>query len=449
MQIHFTRFSMPAADQKRDFAVQIVRQLQAAGFTALWAGGCVRDFLLERSPSDYDVATNARPDEVRKLFGRRKTLSVGASFGVIIVLAPRVEDQVEVATFRTEGPYGDGRRPDSVEFCSPEEDARRRDFTINGMFYDPIHQEVLDFVGGREDLQRRVVRAIGDPHHRIAEDKLRMLRAVRIASMLDFELDATTAAAIGEMAAEIELVSAERIAQEFSRMLTGSRRVSAMKSLQRLRLLREILPELIPALDEIEAIESADETGHWAKTLRMLEELTDPSLELAYAALLHEIKPVASVEEETCPRTRAERNAHTVWGICRRLRLSNQQTERICWLVKHRNHLLDAPKLPLHTFKRLLAEPHAEELIALNRAEAVAGSDDLAAVDFSERFLAETPSEVLNPPQLITGEDLIKLGLKPGKQFKDILEAVRDLQLDGQIDSKQEALQIAKEMSNM
>lgn len=429
---------MPTADSRRDFAVDVVRRLQSAGFTALWAGGCVRDSLLGRTPADYDVATDARPDDVRKLFGRRRTLAIGASFGVIIVLAPRSEDNVEVATFRTEGPYRDGRRPDSVAFSSPEADALRRDFTINGMFYDPAHDKIQDFVGGEDDLRQRVVRAIGDPHHRIAEDKLRMLRAVRIAAMLDFSLDETTAAAVREMSDEIVVVSAERIAQEFSRMLAASQRVRAMESLRELGLLKVILPELIPALDEAEE-KTTD--GHWAKTLRILGELRAPSLELAFAALLHEIPPISPPpSDEECPKTRAQRNAHTVWGICKRLRLSNQIIDRTCWLVKHRNHLLDAPNLPLHVLKRLLAQPHAEELIALNRAEAISAGVDCAAVEFSERFLAKTPTEELNPPLLVSGDDLVKRGLKPGKQFKEILDEVRDRQLDGEIDSKKEAL---------
>ncbi len=436
---------MPPRNSQREFAVEVVRQLQEAGFTALWAGGCVRDWLLGREPADYDVATDARPDDVRKLFGRRKTIPVGASFGVIIVQARRSEDNVEVATFRTEGPYLDGRRPDSVRFATPEEDALRRDFTINGMFYDPVTDSVLDFVGGRQDLQKKVIRAIGDPHHRIAEDKLRMLRAVRISATLQFELEQTTANAIREMAAEISVVSTERIAQELTRMLASPQRVPAAESLRRLRLLDEILPELKPALVEFTGTPPAD--SHWGKTLRMLGELETSSFELAFATLLHEVPAVA--EEETTeehPKTRAERNAHTVWGICRRLRLSNQQTDRICWLVKHRNHLLDAPELPLHELKRLLAEPFAEELIALNRAEAVAGGIDLAAVEFSERYLHDTPTEEINPPPLITGDDLIQQGLRPGKQFKQILDTVRDRQLDRLISTRDEAFAVVKEI---
>ncbi len=205
---------MPPTDRNREFAGEVVSRLKQAGHQALWAGGCVRDYLLGRVPKDYDVATDARPEEVRQIFGHRRTLAVGASFGVIVVRGPRGVADVEVATFRTEGPYLDGRRPESVTFATPEEDAKRRDFTINGMFFDPLAQQVLDYVGGERDLGAGIVRAIGDPHDRVREDKLRMLRAVRFAANLDFELDPITASAVREMADQLTVVSAERITQE-------------------------------------------------------------------------------------------------------------------------------------------------------------------------------------------------------------------------------------------
>ena len=237
---------MTTSSPAREFAVEIVRKLRAAGHTALLAGGCVRDLLLGREPKDFDVATTARPEQVRDLFGHRRTLAVGASFGVIVVVPPRGSEagQVEVATFRTEGPYQDGRRPESVAFCTPEEDAQRRDFTINGMFYDPVEARVLDFVGGEADLAARVLRAIGDPHARMREDKLRMLRAVRFAATLDFMLDEVTAAAVREMAHEIVVVSHERIAQELRRMLVDTHRRRAVELCDSVGLLSVILPEV-------------------------------------------------------------------------------------------------------------------------------------------------------------------------------------------------------------
>src|SRR5580692_10955471 len=254
---------MPSADRQREFAVDVVRRLQGAGFRALWAGGCVRDILMGRAPQDYDVATDARPDAVRDLFGRRRTLAVGASFGVIIVLGPKGAGNVDVATFRTEGPYLDGRRPEHVEFATPEEDAQRRDFTINGMFYDPISEQVHDYVGGESDLAARVVRAIGRPADRMTEDKLRMLRAVRFAATLDFQLDAATANAVRAMAPEIHVVSAERIAQELKKMLVDPHRRRAIELARDTQLLLEILPELQPVLEASDAVA-------WEAALRRL-----------------------------------------------------------------------------------------------------------------------------------------------------------------------------------
>ncbi len=425
--------TMNNSNTRREFALYVARELHEAGYQALWAGGCVRDALLEREPTDYDVATDARPEEVRKVFGRHRTVPVGASFGVMLVTAPRSEDNVEVATFRKEGPYLDGRRPDSVQYCTPEEDARRRDFTINGMFYDPLKDEVLDFVGGQEDLRLRVVRAIGDAHHRITEDKLRMLRAVRIAATLEFTIDPSTAAAIAEMATEIAVVSVERIAHELARMLVCPRRVRALESLRELGLLRMILPEIIPNLNEVDSVE------HWGKTLRMLDEFEVMSFELAFAVLLREV-PIQQCKEDDDSATRDAARAKVVEQICRRLKLSNQQTERTCWLVRHRHFLHDAPQLPLHALKRLLVQPGAKELLILNRIAAVAAEADMTVVEFTERFYSETPAEELNPPELINGGDLIAAGLSPGPGFKEILDSIRDRQLDGEMTTREAAL---------
>ncbi|TWU06779.1 tRNA nucleotidyltransferase/poly(A) polymerase [Symmachiella macrocystis] len=431
--------NMTTSNTRREFALYVARELHEAGYQALWAGGCVRDALLGREPSDYDVATNARPDEVRKVFGRHRTVPVGASFGVMLVTAPRSEDNVEVATFRKEGPYLDGRRPDSVQYCTPEEDARRRDFTINGMFYDPLKNEVLDFVGGQEDLRLGIVRAIGDAHHRITEDKLRMLRAVRIAATLEFTLDPATAAAIAEMATEIAVVSVERIFHELARMLVCPRRVRALESLRELGLLRMILPEIIPNLNEVDSAE------HWGRTLRMLAGHSEMSFELAFAILLREV-PTQQGRENDSPAARDAARAEVVEQICRRLKLSNQQTERICWLVQQQHVLRDAPQLPLHALKRLLVKPGAKELLMLNRVAAVAAEVDLTAVEFTERFYEETPADELNPPELINGGDLIAAGLSPGPGFKEILDSIRDRQLDVEITTREAALTVVNQL---
>ncbi len=430
---------MSGSDPKREFAVDVVRRLQQSGHRALWAGGCVRDVLLGRDPQDYDVATDARPDEVRRLFGHRRTLAVGASFGVMIVCGEERAGNVEVATFRTEGPYLDGRRPEHVVFSSPEDDAQRRDFTINGLFYDPVEEKVLDFIGGKQDLRAGVVRAIGDPHDRMREDKLRLLRAVRFAATLDFQLDQVTADAIREMAEEILVVSAERIAQELKRMLLDPHRRRAMRLTRDVGLLVVIVPEMTPLLGDA-ADRPADDA--WEQTLQMLSLLSDPSFELAAAVLLHAV-PAGRRPEESATAV-----AERVRNICRRLRLSNHETDHIGWLVEHQHDLLDSPALPLSRLKRLMAHRHIGDLLALFRVETVAANADLAPVVFCEEYLRNTPQEEINPPALLTGDDLIAHGFQPGPRFKGILESVRDAQLNGVIHTQAEALALAEQLQH-
>ena len=253
---------MSTSDPKRDFAVEVVRRLHEAGFRALWAGGCVRDFLRGRVPKDYDVATDARPDAVRGSFGRRRTLAVGASFGVIVVVGTKQSGNVEVATFRTEGPYGDGRRPDHVDFSTPEKDAQRRDFTINGMFYDPIAEQVHDYVGGEADLAAGVIRAIGKPADRMSEDKLRLLRAVRFAATMEFRTRSEDGrSGAGCRPTRFASSSAERITQELRKMLVDPHRRRAMELAQELGLLAEIVPELAPAIGSSPADETNSGVG--------------------------------------------------------------------------------------------------------------------------------------------------------------------------------------------
>lgn len=416
---------MTTASLQREFAVEVVRKLRDAGHTALFAGGCVRDLLLGRAAKDYDVATTALPDQVRDIFGHRRTLAVGASFGVIVVLGPRESGQVEVATFRTEGPYHDGRRPASVAFATPEEDAQRRDFTINGMFYDPVDARVFDFVGGEADLVGRVIRAIGDPHERVREDKLRMLRAVRFAAILDFALDQRTADAIREMASELVVVSAERIAQELKKMLVDAHRRRAMELTRDVGLLNVILPELSVESSRTAAQKAAD----FETTLRMLSVLQQPSFELAMAALVHNL-PTHPIAQD----------------VCRRLKLSNDETEKITWLVEHQAELLDAPMQRLSQLKRTLAHPYRDSLLALMRAKLLACDSDLRPVLFCEEYLARTPTAVIDPPVLITGEDLKRQGMSPGPAFKMILDSIRDAQLNLEISTFDEAIALAAEL---
>lgn len=421
---------MAEQDLNRQFALDVVERLKAAGYEALWAGGCVRDVLLGRDPKDYDVATDARPDHVRQLFGHRRTLAVGASFGVIIVQGLKKAAAVEVATFRTEGPYADGRRPDHVSFATPEEDARRRDFTINGMFFDPTQQKILDFVGGERDLNDGIVRAIGAPRDRMREDKLRMLRAVRFTATLDFRLDEATADAVREMATEMLVVSAERITQELRRMLTDAHRMRAVELIHEVGLLRVILPELFDVMDQ----SAAGEPTIWEKTLHMLRHLERPSFELAAAALLHGI--------ESHPR-----GLDAIADVCDRLRFSNHESSKTGWLVEQRAGLAQVQDWPLSRLKRLMAQPDVEELVGLHRAELLALTADLSSAMFYEQFLRNTPREQIDPPALITGEDLIAAGLQPGPRFKEILEAVRDAQLNGEISTREQALALASRLA--
>lgn len=417
---------MTNPDLRREFAVDVVRKLHAAGYEALWAGGCVRDFLLGRTPGDYDVATNARPDTVRDLFGRKRTFAVGESFGVIIVRGPRGAGEIEVATFRTEGPYLDGRRPENVTFSTAEEDAQRRDFTINGMFYDPLSQQVLDFVGGEQDLGAGIVRAIGNPHERMREDKLRMLRAVRFAATLDFTLDPTTAAAVRDMAEQIQIVSAERIAQELRKMLVDQHRRRAMELAVEVHLLPVVIPELAEAV-----FSDAPPTGTaaWSTTLRALQHLSEPSFPLAAATLLHTIV-----------------DGGTVYDICRRLRLSNDDTDRIVWLVVHQNRPAAATKMPPAKLKRLLVERYFADLLPLFRVLTLARNEDLQPVTFCQEYLRNTPSEEIDPPPLLSGDDLISQGFQPGPEFKVWLEIVRDAQLNGEIHTTEQALALVDDL---
>jgi poly(A) polymerase len=412
-----------SADTSREFATDVVRHLRAAGYVALWAGGCVRDYLMGRTAQDFDVATNATPEQVRDLFGKRRTLAVGQSFGVIIVLPTGKEaTQVEVATFRTEGVYLDGRRPSEVIFSTPEEDAQRRDFTINGMFYDPIEERVLDYVSGQLDLKRKILRAIGDPHERMTEDKLRMLRAVRFAATLEFTLDERTLTAVKQMAPEMIVVSAERIAQELRKVLAHRTRVRGFQLLAETRLLHVIFPE----------VNLADSQT----TADILNQLpTNTGFELATAAILHQI--TAPVSE---PRTEAEARG-TVWAMTRRLKLSAEEMTSIAWLVAHLDCWNDAEQQSDAQLKRVLAHPLSGDLRALIRAIRKVNCLPLSPIQFVDEYADRHTPEQINPPELISGRDLIQQGLHPGPQFKLLLETLRDAQLNGEIATREEALE--------
>jgi poly(A) polymerase len=398
----------------REFATDVVRKLRAEGFQALFAGGCVRDQLLGIEPHDFDVATDARPDQVQSLF--RRTVAVGASFGVIEVLG-RKPLKVQVATFRCDDEYDDGRHPRSVTFSTPEEDARRRDFTINGLFFDPIDEKVIDFVGGEADLRDKVIRAIGNPMQRLTEDKLRLIRAVRFAARFHFNIEPATWEALRVMANRITSVSAERIADELRKILTDPSRATGIDMLQDAGLLQSIVPEL-PA-------------GSSPDRNAVLAQLADPvAFPLGLAALLLPLGPQLTAD------------------VAERLRLSNAESNRIVWLVRRHDALNEAELLPKSVLKPILAHDDIRDLLVLHRAIARAENRSEAHIEFCERCLREWPAEVINPPPLITGDDLRDLGMTPGPTFKRLLDAIRAAQLNEEISTHDEATALAQKLRN-
>lgn len=423
---------------KKEFAIEVVKRLREAGFEAMWAGGCVRDQLLGIPPKDYDVATAATPEEVRHVFGRRKTIAVGAAFGVITVLGGKQAGNIEVATFRRDAGYSDGRHPDRVTFSSAREDAQRRDFTINGLFYDPLAQQVIDYVGGQADIRDGVLRAIGDAEQRIDEDKLRMLRAIRFTATYGLLLDPATLDAVQRHAAEISVVSAERIAGELRRMLVHPQRAEAVRLLGESRLLWEILPESRASFTLSDKGLPADvaKVAAWRRTLDTMRLLREPSFSLALAGLLWEV--VLAVQRDSGRTLRK-----SVEEITRRWKLSNAEMRTTRWLVEHVADIQSASDLPWPRIQRVLIHDNAVDLVDL--AEAIANSEngDPDPIDFCRQRLA-WPPERLDPPPLIDGDDLKAAGIPPGPRYSRLLRRVRDAQLDGQVGDKASALAFAK-----
>ena len=420
-------------EQARQFALDVVSRLREAGFQAFWAGGCVRDELLGRIPVDYDVATSAKPDEVRGVFGRRRTLAIGAAFGVITVLGSRDNadgrlreaGQIEVATFRTDAAYTDGRHPAGVTFSSPEEDAQRRDFTINGLFLDPVTGEVHDYVGGREDLKAGVVRAIGVPAMRFGEDHLRMLRAVRFAAGFAFALDGETRAAIEKMTHLVTTVSPERIAAELRAMVSRPGRRRALELLDETGLAREVLREVAPAAGDAAACEE------WQQAARIIDALDEPDLSTALAALF---------ERAGGPPLRQ---------VAARLRLSNREAKLACWLldavaaVGHAGSAEELATRPWSQVQPWLAHDDAFLLADLLRARADCGRGSGAAAAWVTAQIAR-PRDEIDPPPLLTGGDLLAAGVPAGRAMGEMLSQLRALQLDGKIATREAALEWVK-----
>jgi len=448
-------------------AAEIVRTLRERGHQAYFAGGCVRDLLLGREPADYDVATDATPQQVMQIFPQ--TFAVGEQFGVVLVpfqlddcggtgedarRSMGARGAVEVATFRSDLGYSDGRHPDEVRFSQdPREDVARRDFTINGMMLDPLvaghaSNAILDFVGGREDLKAGIVRAIGDPERRFAEDKLRMLRAVRFAARFDYQIDPATMTAIQKLAPQIHQVSCERVREELTKMLTEGRARRAFELLDATGLLREVLPEIATMKGVEQPPQYHPEGDVFVHTLLLLSKLdAGCSKTLAWGALLHDVgkPPTFRIAPD-----RIRFDAHVEVGvkmaaeICRRLRFSNYETDQILALVDNHMRFADVERMKQSTLKKFLRLPAFDEHLELHRIDCLSSNGQLDSYEYSREQLRSLPPEAIRPKPLITGRDLIEAGYEPGPRFKEILAAVEDAQLEGRLTSRGAAMEFVR-----
>jgi poly(A) polymerase len=446
----------------KEFATSIVQTLRQRGFQAYLVGGCVRDLLLGREPKDYDVATNATPQQVMETFP--ETYAVGAQFGVVLVPAPAPastlqrdaasddsaevsakSNAIEVATFRSDVGYSDGRHPDEVRLSlDPREDVARRDFTINGMLLDPINDEVLDFVGGRNDLEAGIIRTIGHPEERFKEDKLRMLRAVRFAARFEYTIEPATFSAIQKLADHIHVVSRERVRDELTRMLTEGHARRAFQLLDQSGLLKSVLPEIAAMKGVEQPREFHPEGDVFAHTLLLLENLPNPcTLTLAWGALLHDVgkPPTFRVAPDRIRfDNHVEVGVKIAEQICLRLRFSNDDTEQILALVENHMRFGHATRMKESTLKKFLRMPRFDEHLALHRADCLASHGNLSTYELIQQKRAEIPVATMRPSPLVTGDDLIADGRVPGPKFREILSAVEDAQLEGRLLSRDAAL---------
>ena len=425
-------------------ALEIVRRLQARGFRALWAGGCVRDMLMGQVPRDYDIATNADLQQVIGIFPHAQV--VGAHFGVVIV---RLDDyHYEVARFRRDLAYSDGRHPDGVVFVDEEEDARRRDFTINGMFYDPVADAVFDYVGGQADLKKKVIRTIGDPHDRFSEDRLRMLRAIRFACRYHWPIEEKTREAIGTLSASIASISFERIRDEVVKILTEGGAPLGVRWLIDLGLMAVFMPEVV-AMDGVPQPPQFHPEGDvLTHTLIMLGLMRNPSVELAMGVLLHDVGKPPTYQV----RDRIRFHNHTKVGremaeeICRRLRFSSEQTKHIVALVADHHKFMHVQEMRSSTLKRFLRTDRFEDHLALHWVDCLSSHGELDNYAFCKAALENLEPEQIRPVPLINGRDLIAMGQKPGPAFKQVLRAVEDAQLEGRVTRRDEALRLAAQV---
>jgi poly(A) polymerase len=471
------------SDLEKSSAVHIIRTLRERGHQAYLVGGCVRDILLGREPADYDVSTDATPDEVMRIFPR--TWAVGAQFGVVLVpagsgdgpigssdqpmttrspddpmiqsdLSPDQVDMVaarthaiEVATFRSDGLYTDGRHPDEVTYSKQaKEDVQRRDFTINGLLLDPMDNQVLDYVGGQRDLEQKIIRTIGPPERRFGEDKLRMLRAIRFAARFGYTIDPATFAAIQHLAPQIHQVSRERVRDELTKMLTEGQARRAFELLDQSGLLHEVLPEIEKMKGVAQPPQYHPEGDVWVHTLMLLEQLKQGCPRtLAWGALLHDVgkPPTFRVAPD-----RIRFDNHVEVGeamareICRRLRMSNDDTAQIVALVGNHMRFGDTFKMKPSTLKRFLRLPFFEEHLEMHRIDCLASHGNLEVHSFLVQKLADTPESEIRPRPLVTGDDLIEMGHQPGPRFREILTVLEDLQLEGKLKTREEALAYAR-----
>jgi poly(A) polymerase len=432
----------------RELSNSVCAVLQSQGHQAFLVGGCVRDLLLGRDPADYDVATDASPDQVLQHFPG--SLAVGAQFGVVLVKDGA--DKVEVATFRRDIGYSDGRHPDQVIFTTTaQDDVSRRDFTINGLLMCHETGEVLDYVGGKADLAAGTIRAIGDPKRRFAEDKLRMLRAVRFAARFGYTIEPKTFAAIQAHASEIDSVSAERIHEELSKLLTEGAARRGFELLDETGLLEQILPEISAMKDVPQPPEFHPEGDVWIHTRLMLEGLpAGVSRTLAWGVLLHDVGKPATFRPASVTGDRIRFDGHVDVGvqlageICKRLKFSNDETEQIQALVANHMKFKDVAQMRQSTLKRFVRLPHFDEHLELHRLDCLSSHSRLDAYQYAKTFLVQTSPEEVRPTRLLTGDDLSEMGYAPGPVFQTILRSLEDAQLEGAITTKEEALALVR-----
>ncbi|TAL00329.1 MAG: CCA tRNA nucleotidyltransferase [Verrucomicrobia bacterium] len=430
-----------AATSNRQIATDIVRRLREAGFAAFWVGGCVRDFLLQREPQDYDIATDARPGQVEKLF--KRTIAVGRKFGVMVVVEGK--QQFQVATFRAESDYQDGRRPSQVSFGDARADAERRDFTVNGLFYDPVSETLNDWVGGEADLRARIIRTIGAPEERFAEDHLRLLRAVRFAAQLDFQIEAKTFAAIKELVPKIEAISAERIREELQKLFQPPHAARGLELLRETNLMAHVLPELQATLTCEQSPDYHPEGNVFNHLRLMLSQLPaqcDPLL--PWAVLMHDIaKPLTASRDAVTGSIHFYEHekigARMAEEIMTRLRFPRRQSETVSSVVRHHMQFKDAPQMRKSTLRRLLLRPTFPLELELHKLDCLGSHGRLEVYDFLVRAAEELQRQPQIRPPLLKGNDLIKLGFKPGPAMGALLAELREKQLADEIKTRSDA----------